>query len=371
MILDCEWILHLCIMRTWILLLILPFLITSCGGSKTENNLDASDYDQVEIKYAKNFNLKKSGDRFILQLHDPETNKISKEVAIQPDQNKRIISLTATLNGMICMLHERNRVIGVSSKAYLFDQQLKKRVDQGEIKEYGDITLLSLEKIIANNPNLILYDIVDKSFPYQEKLERLNVRVLPIYDWREEHPLAKAEWIKVVGAITGKYEEACEIFKEVEEAYLQIASTIALNSAERPLVMCGNVYGDVWYTPSGDNYFAKLINDAGGSYRYASSKGNKSLALPMEQILEENEETEFWLNPGMAKKNAILQVNPHAHLLKAWNENTFCYSANMNKFWEQSAARPDFVLEDLAQILQPSAAASKSAKFHYYKQVTE
>lgn len=350
-------------------LLIVPLFVLSCGRNSSQHVTTHDDWQRVSIKYAKNFGLKRSGDLFLLELYEPGTKTIAQTIEIDPKKNKRIISLTATLNGMLCILDERDRIVGVSSKDYLYDSQLIKAVNSGRIKEFGDITKLSVEKVIANNPNLILYDIVNKEFPNQEKLERLNIHVLPIYDWREEHPLAKAEWIKVVGAITEKFDEANAYFSQVEENYKSLAKDISMHKMMRPSVICGTMIGDVWYTPSGDNYFVQLIEDAGGTYRYADSKGTKSLALSLERILEENKNTDFWLNPGMPDKKSILEMNPHAHLLKAWEDHTYCYTGNVNKFWEQSAAHPDFVLEDLVRLFHPEIAPEGA--FHYYSIVTE
>lgn len=352
--------------------LLVLLAIAGCSpGTSSDTTKKLEDAERVPIKYAKNFGLKRSGDLFLLELYEPGTKKIVQTIEINPKKNQRIISLTSTLNGMVCILDERDRIMGVSSKAYLYDPQLIQGVNSGRIKEFGDITKLSVEKIVANAPNLILYDIVSQEFPNQEKLERLNIQVLPIYDWREEHPLAKAEWIKVVGAITGKFEEAENYFNSMEMDYISLKEFIGTLDVEQPTVLCGTMIGDVWYTPSGDNYFAQLIADAGGNYRYASTKGTKSLALPLEQILKENKETDFWLNPGFADKKAILEINPHAHLLGAWNDHVYCYSANMNKFWEQSAANPNKVLYDIAHILHPLPPEADTIRLNYYAKVAE
>lgn len=344
-------------------------LLSSCTSTTSKKTtIDSKDWKPTEVKYAKNFKLKRAGDRFLLELYKPGTTEIIQTEILDPKKNKRIISLTATLNGMLCLLNERDRIIGISSKDYLFDGTLKKRVVSGKIGAFGDASQLSLERIVNAKPNLILYDIVDNQFPNQEKLNRLGIRVLPIYDWRETHPLAKAEWIKVVGALAGKYDEACKMYAEIENSYKALKE-LQKDIENRPTVICGNLIGDFWYTPGGDNYFATLIKDAGADYRYKESKGSASLALSLEQILKDNKTTEIWLNPGMAKKKQILQLNPHADLLKAWETGTYCYSGNMNKFWELSAARPDLVLNDLIHVFHPEL--DPDFKFEYYGRIKE
>lgn len=355
-------------MQVKILFFSLIFLTFGCSQkSSDETAVKLKKAKKVELRYAENFNLKRSGDLFELEIYDPGTKNIVQSVQINPKNNKRIISLTATLNGMICLLNERKRIIGVSSKNYVYDSKLQQRISQGKIREYGGgIAQLSLEKVAAGKPNVILYDFIEDEFPNKDKLAKLGISILPIYDWRESHPLAKAEWIKVVGAIIGKYDEACEIFDEIEGKYNETKHSMQ-NIGAKPSVICGNMVGDVWITPSGDNYFAKLIKDAGGAYRYADTEGTVSLNYSLERILRENKSTDFWLNPGLADKSVIVKLNPHVDLLEAFEKNTYCYSGNMNKFWESSAARPDLVLDDLIHIFHPEFDPNYT--FNYYGKV--
>lgn len=350
---------------------LLILLLTSCTSQKSdEASTNPKKLREVKIEYAKNFNLKRSGDKFILETYQPGTKNVEQTLEIDPKKNQRIISLTSTLNGMICMLDERRRVIGVSSKNFLYDSQLLKRVETGKIKEFGGgASDLSLEKVASAKPNIILYDMIDKDFPNRDKLERLGVQMIPIFDWREAHPLAKAEWIKVVGAICGKYDEACETFDQIETSYKTLKTRKFPRMEDRPTVICGNMIGDAWYTPSGDNYFAVLIKDAGGNYRYSDTKGTVSLSYPFEKILQDNKNTEIWLNPGVPKKSQLLSLNPHLKYLNPFESGTYCYSANMNKFWETSAARPDLMLEDLIHIFNPKV--NPEYEFHYYSKLKE
>ena len=156
------------------------------------------------------------------------------------------------------------------------------------------------------------------------------------------------------------------LYVEVEAKYKKL-KTVGSTYDDRPTVICGNLIGDSWYTPSGGNYFAMMIKDAGGNYRYEDTKGTPSLALSIEQILKDNLETEFWLNPGSKTKVLIQKMNPHVKHLHAFDSNVFCYSDGMSKFWEQSASRPDLVLSDMIHIFHPEEQSIK--KFNFYKKI--
>lgn len=350
-------------MRILSILFVAVLILASCNASDSSKLPSKKNWKTVDLKYAKNFALKQSGNTFLLELYEPGTQSVNQTIEIDPAKNKRIISLAATLNGMICILNERDRVVGISSKDQVYDGRILHQIAQGQIKEFGDITQLSVEKIVSHEANLILFDMVQDQFPNKEKLKKLGVEVLPIYDWREDHPLAKAEWIKVVGAITGKYDQAVFYFDEVESNYLKLKEKTD-GMGRKPTVMCGNLWQDIWYMPSGDNYFARLIQDAGGAYRYADKRGTVSLALSLEQVLKDNVATEYWINPGAPAKSQVLVINPQAKLLGSWKDHVYCYSKENSKFWEQSAARPDAVLEDLIAIFHPELIPGGPQNFY-------
>jgi len=350
-------------MRYVSILLLFSSILTSCGDSKNEPEQTSESQTSIELKYAQNFKLERSDESFILTILDPDSKESVASFTLSDKEDKRFICLTATLTGMFCELDARDYLIGMTARNQLHDGILKLKAAKGDLKEFGDFTQLSLERIADASPDVILYNYVNQEFPNQEKLKRLGIKVVLVNDWLEAHPLAKAEWIKVVGAMTGKFNEACEIFEKIESRYLELSEQ-AKELKNKPTVLSGNLIGDRWYTPSGENYFGILIADAGGNYVYKESTGPKSLALPLEQILEDNKETQIWINPGVPTKKQLLQINPHADLLLPAENNIYCYSDQNNKFWEESATRPDLVLEDLIHIFHPTFGSGYD--FHFY-----
>lgn len=350
-------------MRILFFLFIACLLVTSCSSESSDASSDSKNWEEIPLKYAKHFKLLQKEDDFTLVLVDPDTKEKVQSIVIESETSERIICLTATLTGMFCELDARQLLTGVTAENQLYDPNLKKRFSNGKIKAFGDFSQLSLERVVDAKPDIILYNFVNNEFPHKEKLEKLGIKLVVVNDWLEAHPLAKAEWIKVVGAISGKYDAACTLFDTIESNYLAIQREMT-EATSKPTVISGNLIGGSWYAPSGENYFGILIRDAGGAYVYKDSKGAKSLALPLEKILEDNQTTEVWLNPGVSNKEQLLQLNPHSDLLDASKNGVYCYSGNTNKFWEQSAVRADFVLEDLSHIFYPQL--DESYQFHYY-----
>ena len=82
--------------------------------------------------------------------------------------------------------------------------------------------------------------------------------------------------------------------------------------------------------------------------------------------MKDGSNVKIWLNPGFSSKNEIVQVNPKAKYMPFFKEaRIFCYTHDGNKFWEMSTLRPDWLLEDLAQI----AAGKTTKNLHFYKEV--
>ena len=350
-------------------------LILSGCGDNSQLDHPASNSDNIEenipeeliVEYAENFQLQRIDQGYLIEIINPNTGKIEKSFKVRNDEPKRIISLTATLNGMLSILNSTELIVGISDINYIHSPEIRKRFKQGKITEYGDETTYSIEKTISSQANTILYSGFGDEFPNHKKLEKIGFLIIPIYDWRENDPLGKAEWIKLVGILTGKEQEAIALFENVKAQYRETQNLVR-NTNSDPTVISGNLIGDIWYAPAGDSYMAKMISDAGGIYKYKDIQGTGSVERSIEQILKDNHETDIWINPGLGTKRQIGKMNPHARHLKAYN-NLYCYSTNMNLFWERSAAEPHLVLSDLIHIFHPEIAGAN--ELFFYEKITE
>ena len=108
------------------------------------------------------------------------------------------------------------------------------------------------------------------------------------------------------------------------------------------------------------------IQLAGMNYIYRKTKGTGSVTIPMENILMDTKEVKYWINPGFSTKAEIVKSNPKVKNLNCYNNGKiYCYSHDVNKFWELSAVQPHLVLADLYSII--SVNSPKNLQF--YKQL--
>jgi len=368
-----------------IILLLILVTILSCQETKVD---ELSEEQQVEIEakveivpkkiaieFAQNFHVEPIKGGYELELLDPNSHEVESTYELTYDHSKKgentihlpvknIATLSQTSVGMLSKLEALDFITGVSKMDYVHSPELKRRFQSKTLAEFGEESNLPIEKIIESETKLIIYSGFGSELDGEEKLKKLGVQSIPNYDWREVHPLGRAEWIKFLGILIGEPEKAVEVFEGIKDNYEELRWKIR-ELEQRPSVISGNFYSDQWTAPAGESYMAILFQDAGANYVYSSSKGTGSVFLPIEKVVADNRQTKYWINPGVSTKGILSEMNPKAKYIGAYENGIYCYSHEMNKFWEMSAIEPDFLLEDFIHIFHPEF--EPNADLHYYK----
>ncbi len=352
-------------------------LIVGCTDEQTENENPLIAHDaqhRMKVDHARFFQLDSLLDGYRLNIINPSNGYVEESWELSYDSDRKgdnvihvpLKSLaveSATQIGMIGALDAFDHLGGVSTMQYVYDERAHNAFKKKSIIEIGNEHLMKTESAVKAGINGVLHSALNGDLPNRQKFEQLGIHCIRIYEWQEVHPLGRAEWIKVIGILIGKEKEANAHFEQCVTNYESIKTTLAAVK-KKPSVMSGNFIADAWYTPAGDSYMATLIADAAGDYRYAHTEGTASLSLPMEQVIIDNTDTQFWINCGFATKTALLNGNPKANLLAPYANGLYCYSKQMNYFWEQSAVYPDHVLADLASIFHPKILDAHKLVFY-------
>lgn len=360
-------------------ILFILILTGACSSKKDVKLTELSDGKLVS--YAENLEIVEQKGSVLIHIKNPETHEIERRFVLQkkngniPDGYirintpiKSIITLSSTQIGMLAKLKKTEVIIGISNHNYVEEPSILKRFRQGDVIEMGEEGTIPVESIIASKTQILMYSGFGKTFSHEEQLERLGVTCIANYDWRENHPLGKAEWIKLFGYLTGKEKEAFAYFEKIEKEYKALVA-LARTSKTQPTLFSGNMAGDIWNSPAGDSYNAILFKDAKCNYVYAASKGTGSVSKSFEQILVDNKNTEFWINPGMFdSKQELFKFQPKfKHFEAVKNNKVYTYSYTGNQFWERSGIEPHHVLADLIQILHPELPHKK--KLYFYRKL--
>lgn len=350
------------------LLLFTFLLFVSACTSNSEKQQTSENHDaQYAVHYATHFRFstnKKNGEK-VLEIIHPDTKKVM--VQLTPlTANKNVIALSATFIGMMDKLQLTSFISGISEVKYIHNQAILDNFKHKKVIEVGYDTQLALEPIIASKPALILHSGYSSEFPHQKQLETVGIQCIPIYDWREESPLGKAEWIKVYGFLYGKEKEAEQLFSAIETSYTELKEQ-AKKLKPSALILSGNVIGSEWYCPAGKSFYAEFLKDANITYNYFEAEGTGSVALTQEKVLSENRYAAIWINPGAGSLAELKTINPKAPLFEAFkNGEVYCHSHNENFYWEVSSIEPDKLLEDLIQMTH-SDYHSESGLYFYKK----
>lgn len=274
----------------------------------------------------------------------------------------RLATMSATHIAMLGQLDEIDRVVAVSSLRYLYDSSVKSRLS--EDADFGYEGNIDYEKLLKNSPDLTLIYSTGGKSAMEGKLNELGLQYIYIGDYAEEDPLGKAEWMVLIGELTGNRLKAEKHFKEIEKNYLKEKSLSAKtlggdDNSSKPLVMMNAPYGDSWFCPPSESYAVTLIRDAGGEYLLSDLKGNASQPIDMEKAIKLGEEADIWLNPGNVSSRSELKQNiPQLSDSKIIKEGRiYSNSARMsreggNDYFETGTVRPDIVLRDLRLIME-------------------
>jgi iron complex transport system substrate-binding protein len=351
------------------------FFFVSCSSVPNKN----SNHTKSITKHSEFLKIvEKDSSVYITIIHPERTNKtynyfISKNPSkktpigfVRLDiKTINFLVLSTTHIGMLAQLGQLDKIKGTCSKDYIHNHQIRNKLDKNQIMEFGNETNLSIEKIISLRPKSIIYSGFTNEFSKNKELIRLGIQPIPNFDWKESHPIGRAEWILFFGYITGTDEQAKNHLKNVETNYNNLKIK-AIQSKSNPKIIMGSKIGDFWFGPAGQSYAAHLLLDAKANYIYKDTKGIGSVEYNMEKVYVDSKESEFWINPGFSSYQLLEMNNPKAKLFSAFqNRKVFCYTHNPNKYWELSSIHPDWVLSDLIKIMHPESQINNP--FYFYK----
>lgn len=256
-------------------------------------------------------------------------------------------------------LQEGESLIGFPNLDYISSEATRARIEAGAVTELGQNEALNTEVLIELQPDALVTFAVSGDNATARTVAQTGIPVLYNSDWTEIHPLGKAEWIKFFGVLYGKEELANELFEQIETDYQQ-AKTLAATAPNRPTVVSGAMYKDVWYLPQGQSWAAQFLTDASANYLWKDSEGTGSLSLNLEAVLEKGSQAQFWIGPGQFTSYAQMEEAHQVYTQFQAFQNNQVFSFTNKKgatggviYYELAPNRPDLVLKDLIHILHP------------------
>lgn len=363
-------------MQKILLLLIFFLLIISCKEVQKPTSSSTKTEKAIQITYAKGFEIQSFNEYKVITLKNvwPGSEREFKYALIEKGATlpssetfdaiieipvKKIVVTSTTHIPSLEMLGVEESLVGFPNLDYISSIKTRKRIAEGAIVELGRNEDINTEVLINLSPDLVVGFAVDGVNKTLSIIKKTGIPIVYNGDWTETSPLGKAEWIKFFGVFFKKEKEADSIFSEIMTQYL-IAKNKALKATNRPTVLSGAMYKDVWHLPQGNSWAAQFIADANGEYLWKESEGTGSLSLNLENVLEKGVNADYWIGPGYF--SSLLQLkdthNVYIQFDAFKNDNVYNFTNKKGEtggllYFELAPNRPDIVLKDIIKILHP------------------
>lgn len=323
---------------------LLPILgLLLCFAGCAKQSVEQSSIP-VGNKYATGFQITETDTGVVVEVFHPY-----QRICVQEPLH-RLGTMSTVQVGFLYALDAMENLVAVCNPELIYTPVRGDEIDLGDsMKPSAERTLQAgLDALLAVNYGQ--YDNLEAT-----RLEKLGVRTIYINEWQEGTPLARAEWIRVLGALTGKLHEADSIFQNVETQYINLKSQIS--NLKSTKIMSGNNFRGTWYVPSGKNYLAYLFKDAGADYPFYDDERETSIPLTIEETLRYFHDADVWVGAGGNNMAELAEMDEKHTWFKAYqsgrvyNWRKQIKPGGANNFWERGVVHPEEMLEDVIHIL--------------------
>lgn len=324
----------------------------------------------------------------------------------------RLIVTSTSYIGFLDAVGADSVIVGVSGGEYVCDSSVTAGLSNGTVVDIGYDASPDYEKIMALKPDLLLtYSVSPVKSQFFSKLESLGIKTFIVNEHLERHPLARAAYIRLFGALTGNMAAADSVLKIVSENYISLRDSVQgglgandayasdkgeLNAGDEKQgsggtegntpktrkILVNIPYKDQWFIPGQESYLTTLFKDAGGEILGAKSGSSVSGQISVETAYSLSKEADLWMNVGWCQTlEQLLSVNPlfddflmdiqgnasargysnaegcatnssDTSASVVWNDNNRLNPKGGNDFWESGVVHPDLLLRDLIGIFR-------------------
>ena len=339
----------------------LCLLLTACGGSPGGASVSPG------CDYARYFEL--TDDAVItISPYDGSRDTLRLERPLD-----RLVCMSTSYIGYLDGIGCDSVVVGVSGIGYIMQPEIRARYEatrQGlpgrELYDVGYDADPDYERILALAPDLLVaYSISAAEPPYLRRLKELGVPVLLLSEHLEDHPLARSEYVRLFGALTGHRRQADSLFAAIRDRY----EALRVQASDPVPVLLNIPYADQWFIPGEDNYMAQLVRDAGGLV-LGAAPGSASRTVSLEEAYLLAAQARAWLNPGWCRSRdqiaAQLPSFSRFDIPRIYNNIRRTTPEGGNDFWERGALRADEILADLVRILDEEKASPSEEELAWF-----
>lgn len=274
---------------------------------------------------------------------------------------ERVTVTSCTHVGFLNALGQIDRLAGVCNPELVYTDLTESLGQREGTLNLGDAMAPDIERVVFAHPDMMMVSTYAQGDATSAQLEKMGIPVLYINEWMEQHPLARAEWIRLIGVFMDKEAQADSLFDMVVSRYEALREQAASFPEPRPVIMSGQDFRGTWYVPAGNTYMGTLFRDAAAHYPYEDRTFDGSIPLTLEQAMVDfADQADVWVGVNAKTLSELAEINrQHTHFKAFKNGRVYRFKHRTtptggNDFWERGVTRPDELLADLMGLLYPN-----------------
>lgn len=362
---------------------------TGCGSRQTTGTASegtsilVDSLSMIHSEYARGFNASYHNDMILLDINDPENKEAEQFHFALTDKDfsgevpEGYTRISIPVESAICMtslqlsnflkLDIPEKVVGITSTRHLHNEKMNRQLKEGKTHKIGIEGNFDNEVIMAINPDVIFISPFKRGG--YDAIRNVDIPMIPHLGYKELTPLGQAEWIKVIGLLTGKSAEANREFAGIEERYNALKA-MADTVSERPTVFSGEMRGGNWYAVGGKSFLAQLFRDAGGDYFLKDNNESGGVTLDYETVYTNAAHADYWriVNSfdGDYNYNVLKEQDNRYTDFDAWKNHGVIY-CNMKEvpFYERMPVEPEVVLSDFIHVFHPDILPDHQPSYYH------
>lgn len=259
------------------------------------------------------------------------------------------------------------KVVGITSTRHLHNEKMNEQLKEGKTHKIGIEGNFDNEVIMAINPDVIFISPFKRGG--YDAIRNVDIPMIPHLGYKELTPLGQAEWIKVIGLLTGKSADANREFAGIEKRYNDLKAMVDTVSY-RPTVFSGEMRGGNWYAVGGKSFLAQLFRDAGGDYFLEDNNESGGVTLDYETVYTNAAHADYWriVNSfdGDYNYNVLKEQDNRYTDFDAWKNHGVIY-CNMKEvpFYEKMPVEPEVVLSDFILVFHPDILSGYEPSYYH------
>ena len=364
--------------RRYILLFAAVLLFAGCHSNQSKPKQGS----EVSLRYAKLFRIWEYDGYKIAEVRNPwDTTQLLKRYILAANPNSltdslKSVAITVPVQTLACVfsthvclanrLNVVNRITAVSELKYINNPTIRAQVAAGKTLEMGPSHSINMDILLKVNPQVLFVS------PFKDNkygaVEESGIPLAIDCSYMEEHPLARAEWLKFMALFVGKEAEANTIFDTIAHRYERLAA-IGQSVAVKATVFSGKPFNEIWYMPGGQSYAARFMSDAGLSYLWSDVNVSGSQPLDFEVVYAKAANADLWLMhenyQGKFTYSKLVEENHRFSDFAAFKNHRiiFCNTYD-NDYYEEGLLEPDVILSDILSLAHPELKLPHTPKYY-------